>query len=228
MTKHNILRKQYTLNERNYQLKIPMELDACIPEDDCVRLISQFVEELDLAALYGTYERTDISSRTIEKNCRQDINYMYLLEGRKAPRPCVHRKVQDEAFCKMCTGAPGTDDGVPLRAGTGHGRGGACRRHKDRSVRQPVHLRMEEVHDKAPGRVPAEDGPAGGRHHWTVRLRSLMAQGGEDLCRGRDNVHAESILFAMAHNLGWLHRRIQDDRLDLHLYELKEDTGKAA
>lgn len=82
-----------------------MELDACIPEDDCVRLISQFVEELELAAIYGTYERmpsgkyaspgtmlkvmlyacherTDISSRTIEKNCRRDINYMYLLEGR--------------------------------------------------------------------------------------------------------------------------------------------------
>lgn len=43
-----------------------------------------------------------------------------------------------------------------------------------------------------------------------------------------DNVYAESVLFAMAHNLRWLHRRIQDDRLDLHLYELKEDTGKAA
>ena len=57
MTKHNILRKQYTLNERNYQLKIPMELDACIPDNDCVRLVSQFVEEMDLAALYDTYER---------------------------------------------------------------------------------------------------------------------------------------------------------------------------
>lgn len=85
-----------------------MELDVCIPEDDCVRLISQFVEELDLAALYGTYDRMppenhvspeimlkvmlyayhegkEISSRVIEKNCRRDINYMYLLEGRKAP-----------------------------------------------------------------------------------------------------------------------------------------------
>ena len=34
-----------------------MELDACIPEDDCVRLIRQFVEEMDLTALYATYER---------------------------------------------------------------------------------------------------------------------------------------------------------------------------
>ena len=57
MTKHNLLRKQYTLNETNYQLKIPMELDACIPANDCVRLIRQFVEEMDLTALYATYER---------------------------------------------------------------------------------------------------------------------------------------------------------------------------
>ena len=57
MTKHNILRKQYILNEQNYQLKIPMELDALIPENDSVRLISQFVEEMDLTALYDTYER---------------------------------------------------------------------------------------------------------------------------------------------------------------------------
>lgn len=108
MTKHNILRKQYILNEQNYQLKIPMELDVLIPENDSVRLISQFVEEMDLTALYDTYERMpsekyaspeimlkvmlyayheakDISSRSIEKNCRRDINYKYLLEGRAAP-----------------------------------------------------------------------------------------------------------------------------------------------
>ena len=34
-----------------------MEMDACIPDNDPVRLISQFVEEMDLAALYDTYER---------------------------------------------------------------------------------------------------------------------------------------------------------------------------
>ena len=85
-----------------------MNIDVCIPSDDCVRLISQFVEEMDLTALYGTYERMpaenhaspdimlklmiyayhegiETSSRTIEKNCRRDINYMYLLEGRQVP-----------------------------------------------------------------------------------------------------------------------------------------------
>ena len=123
MTKHNILRKQYTLNERNYQLKIPMELDACIPDNDCVRLISQFVEEMDLAALYDTYERMpsekyaspeimlkimlyayhegkEISSRVIEKNCKRDINYMYLLEGRPAPDHAAIARFRTKHFAK--------------------------------------------------------------------------------------------------------------------------------
>ena len=123
MTKHNLLRKQYTLNETNYQLKIPMELDACIPANDCVRLIRQFVEEMDLTALYATYERMpsekyaspeimlkimlyayherkDVSSRTIEKNCKRDINYMYLLEGRKAPDHAAIARFRSKHFAK--------------------------------------------------------------------------------------------------------------------------------
>ncbi len=42
------------------------------------------------------------------------------------------------------------------------------------------------------------------------------------MLRGNANVKVESILFAMAHNLGWLHSRIQNDKLNVHLYELKE------
>lgn len=34
-----------------------MEIDACIPDNDSVRLIRQFVGEMDLTALYETYER---------------------------------------------------------------------------------------------------------------------------------------------------------------------------
>ena len=57
MTKHNILRKQYILNEQNYQLKIPMELDVLIPENDSVRLISQFVEEMDLTRMKECHQK---------------------------------------------------------------------------------------------------------------------------------------------------------------------------
>ena len=120
---NNILRKQYTLNETNYQLRIPMEIDACIPSNDSVRLISQFVEEMDLTALYATYERmpsekyaspeimlkvmlyayhegNEISSRMIEKNCKRDINYMYLLEGRPAPDHAAIARFRTKHFAK--------------------------------------------------------------------------------------------------------------------------------
>lgn len=108
MKNPNILHKDYTLFGDNYQLKLPLELEREIVNDDCVRLISWIVEEMNLAPLMDTYERKpseklaspkimlkiflyayheriDTSSRIIEKRCTRDINYMYLLEGRKVP-----------------------------------------------------------------------------------------------------------------------------------------------
>ena len=104
MLLHKYLQKNYTLNQSGYQLKLPLELDAVIPENDSVRLLSQFVEEMDLTDLYFTYERIntlsprtllkivlysymngDYSSRSMELNCKRDINFMFLLEGQKAP-----------------------------------------------------------------------------------------------------------------------------------------------
>ena len=102
----NILRQNYTSFSRPYQLKLPLEIGHSIPDNDCVRLLGQFVEELDLSDLYSTYSKVkenqvsprqmlkimlyayhegNFSSRGIEKACRRDINYMYLLEGRSAP-----------------------------------------------------------------------------------------------------------------------------------------------
>lgn len=45
------------MNEDGYQLKLPLNLETIIPEDDSVRLLSQFVEGMDLTDLYSTYER---------------------------------------------------------------------------------------------------------------------------------------------------------------------------
>ena len=85
---------------------LPLNLEAVIPSADKVRLLSQFVEEMDLTDLYRTYDRIRknaatprqmlktvlyavmnrlYSSRDIETACRRDINFMYLLEG--APTP---------------------------------------------------------------------------------------------------------------------------------------------
>lgn len=100
----NKLQKDYTQNSDGYQLKLPLNIETIIPEDDSVRLLSQFVEGMDLTDLYSTYKRinsvsprtllkivlysymnNDYSSRSMELNCKRDINFMYLLEGAKAP-----------------------------------------------------------------------------------------------------------------------------------------------
>lgn len=104
MQKTKLTQKDYTKNQSGYQLKLPLELNTIIPENDSVRLLSQFVEEMDLTDLYSTYERInslsprtllkivlysymngDYSSRSMELNCKRDINFMFLLEGHKAP-----------------------------------------------------------------------------------------------------------------------------------------------
>lgn len=104
MRKPIFLHKNYTLNEGGYQLKLPLNLETIIPVDDSVRLLSQFVEAMDLTDLYSTYERIntvsprtllkivlysymngDYSSRSMELNCKRDINFMYLLEGKPVP-----------------------------------------------------------------------------------------------------------------------------------------------
>ena len=81
-------------------------MEPMIPANDPVRLLSAFVEGMDLSELYQTYDRIRknqasprqmlkimsyaamngiFSSRDIETACRRDINYMYLLEGMAAP-----------------------------------------------------------------------------------------------------------------------------------------------
>ncbi|MBP5653856.1 MAG: transposase, partial [Lachnospiraceae bacterium] len=106
MRLQNILQGDYTASSFCYQIKLPLNLELSIPADDPVRLVSAFVEEMDLTELYATYDRIRknqasprqmlkivvyaamnriYSSRDIEKSCRRDINFMYLLEGFPAP-----------------------------------------------------------------------------------------------------------------------------------------------
>ena len=96
----------YTTFNRNYQIKLPLNIELSVPASDPVRLLSAFVEGMDLSDLYKTYDRIRknqatprqmlkivlyaamsrlYSSRDIESACRRDINFMYLLEGMPAP-----------------------------------------------------------------------------------------------------------------------------------------------
>ena len=100
------LQKNYTLSEYNYQFKLPFEMEVLIPDDDPVRLLNAFVEELELSDLYQSYGKIKSSQvtprqmfkiviyaamnriyscRDIETACKRDINFMYLLEGKSAP-----------------------------------------------------------------------------------------------------------------------------------------------
>ena len=102
MRLNKIIQRDYTSFSLYYQIKLPLDLEISIPSDDPVRLVSAFVEEMDLSELYKTYSRIRknqatprqmlklviyaamnriYSSRDIRKACKRDINFMYLLEG---------------------------------------------------------------------------------------------------------------------------------------------------
>ena len=106
MLLNKIIQRNYTSFSLYYQIKLPLDLEISIPSDDPVRLVSAFVEEMDLSELYRTYSRIRknqttprqmlklviyaamnriYSSRDITKACKRDINFMYLLEGMPAP-----------------------------------------------------------------------------------------------------------------------------------------------
>jgi len=54
MNKNKILQKDYTLSSLYYQIKLPLDLEILIPADDPVRLLSAFVEGMELSDLYKT------------------------------------------------------------------------------------------------------------------------------------------------------------------------------
>ncbi len=102
-----LTQKDYTQNNISYQLVLPLNIEFLIPKDDPVRLLSQIMEELDYSELkkgYSSKGRNPVvspktlcqvlvyaymnniyTSRMIEKACRRDLNFMWLLQGQKAP-----------------------------------------------------------------------------------------------------------------------------------------------
>ena len=85
---------------------LPMNVEIMIPSDEPVRLLSAVTEELDYRKLTATYSRLGrieysprllfkvvlygccrgiYASREIERACRENVNFMYLLEGHRPP-----------------------------------------------------------------------------------------------------------------------------------------------
>jgi transposase len=102
-----LLQQDYIKNSGTIQLVLPIATEILIPANDSVRLLSQLLEELDYTKLYKAYSHQGrnpavspknlfkvlvygymsdiITSRALERACRRDINFMWLLEGQKAP-----------------------------------------------------------------------------------------------------------------------------------------------
>ncbi len=107
MSKQQKIQVDYTTKTKYFQLFLPINFEMNIPADDSVRLLSNVLEELDYTELYRAYSRKEKkcavspknlfkvlvyaymcnlrSTRQIETACKRDINFMYLLEGAKAP-----------------------------------------------------------------------------------------------------------------------------------------------
>ena len=66
------IQKDYSLSSMNYQLKLPFELEVLIPDDDPVRLLSAFVEELELTDLYRSYGK--IKKDQVTPTVTQTVN----------------------------------------------------------------------------------------------------------------------------------------------------------
>lgn len=104
--KNNNTQVDYTVYGAGNQVFLPINTEILIPSDEPVRLLSAIMEELDYSKLMATYSRLGrieypprllfkvavyaysrkiYSTRGIERACRENINFMYLLEGHNPP-----------------------------------------------------------------------------------------------------------------------------------------------
>ncbi len=119
----NLNKGNYAINNRNLQLLISEEYaEKIVPSNDSVRLLDEIIEEMRLEPLERAYKRTgrnyDTSLRTmlkivvygamelkrsgreIEKSCKRDINFIWLLNGEKAPNYATICRFRREILSK--------------------------------------------------------------------------------------------------------------------------------
>ena len=117
MLMKQILQPNYTLTGGVYQLALPIDVGLRIPADDSVRLLSAVFERMDYSKLRAAYSRMGrsewspeslfkivvygymnriYSCRELEKACKRDINFMFLLRGAKAPHRSTIARFRSE------------------------------------------------------------------------------------------------------------------------------------
>lgn len=107
MPNKTIIQTNYTQTSASYQLYLPIDVEEMIPLDDSVRLHCLLCERIDYRELLQAYSfigrkpavdpvilfkvityaasQKVYSSREIERACRRDINFRWLLQGYAAP-----------------------------------------------------------------------------------------------------------------------------------------------
>lgn len=118
--------KKYTEINGCYQLVLPFNFEVLIPEDDSVRLLSHILEGLNYTELIKAYSSIGrkpavepkilfkvltysymnniYSSRNIEKACKRDINFMWLLQGSAAPDHSTIARFRKEYLAEAVDG----------------------------------------------------------------------------------------------------------------------------
>ena len=106
------------------QVVLPLDLEICIPKGDFVFKVAEICEELDYTELFNSYVRKwrkvnpitlfEIfvfgymehlySGRDIEKACKTDIRFMWLLNGEPAPSHATISRFQDERLTEAIEG----------------------------------------------------------------------------------------------------------------------------
>jgi transposase len=93
--------------EQTYQLKLPIEIEVKIEAEDSVRQLIEITERMDYSKLEAAYKRQPqereatpkqmfqltilgfmkgcYTTRKLETACRNDIRFMYILDGKPAP-----------------------------------------------------------------------------------------------------------------------------------------------
>ena len=75
----NLQQKDYSLGREIYQLKLPVDYEVKIPEDDSVRLLNRIVEGMDLSELYAEYSERGRKPAD-PKNLFKVLVYVYMDE----------------------------------------------------------------------------------------------------------------------------------------------------
>ena len=96
----------YTAMTNGFQLVMPLDCEVNIEKNAPVRLLNAVMERMDYSKLYAAYSRLgrieyspkillkimvygymrkQISSRALEACCRENLHFIYLLEGQRAP-----------------------------------------------------------------------------------------------------------------------------------------------